>query len=413
MKKIALVALALTSAMLMAQTAGTVVVVTPDGSAYLAQIGSGLALTIQDGKATLSAITPATPAPTSTPKSVKDYGATGNGSTDDTTAIQNAINATPAGGTVSFPAGNYRVTRTLNFLSDRTYQGAPGAVLLGPAGYFLAVAPYNSARNMTIDGLTFDAAGISFDGSTGAADNIRITNCTFQNITNASGNWTVHNAIFLPAGMQNSTISSNRFSNILEGGKTDYVDCNANAIQGWRIRNVSITNNTFDLVNQAISLQFDGAGPYDQIVISGNQGTRVHRMGIEMQGANTQGLLVENNRFENFINPFWNTFGLSIVVDGGSNTTIRGNTLIAQPPAGSGSRYGYGIEVGGKTTLVENNSIQGYFYAGIAIGTAPNITVRNNFLCGSSSCQSIVYESSPPQGAVIQNNTKSSSCPGA
>ena len=44
-----------------------------------------------------------------------DYGATGNGSTDDTTAIQNAINALPAsGGTVLFPVGNYKVSSTLN-----------------------------------------------------------------------------------------------------------------------------------------------------------------------------------------------------------------------------------------------------------------------------------------------------------
>lgn len=43
------------------------------------------------------------------PFNVKDYGATGNGSTDDTTACQNAINAAVAegGGAVFFPPGNY------------------------------------------------------------------------------------------------------------------------------------------------------------------------------------------------------------------------------------------------------------------------------------------------------------------
>lgn len=45
---------------------------------------------------------------------VKDYGATGNGSTDDTAAIQSAIDAasTAGGGTVWFPAGTYMVTPT-------------------------------------------------------------------------------------------------------------------------------------------------------------------------------------------------------------------------------------------------------------------------------------------------------------
>ena len=45
---------------------------------------------------------------------VKDYGAVGNASTDDTTSIQNAINAASGGGTVYFPPGNYRITSVLN-----------------------------------------------------------------------------------------------------------------------------------------------------------------------------------------------------------------------------------------------------------------------------------------------------------
>ena len=47
--------------------------------------------------------------------SVKDFGALGNGTTDDTTAIQNAIDyGTSVGGVVFFPTGYYRVTDTLN-----------------------------------------------------------------------------------------------------------------------------------------------------------------------------------------------------------------------------------------------------------------------------------------------------------
>ncbi len=45
---------------------------------------------------------------------VKEYGATGNGTTDDTTAIQNAINSiSTAGGTVLFPIGTYLISSTL------------------------------------------------------------------------------------------------------------------------------------------------------------------------------------------------------------------------------------------------------------------------------------------------------------
>lgn len=51
---------------------------------------------------------------------VKDYGAVGDGSTDDTTAIQSAITAcgTAGGGVVYFPKGSYKTTSTLTVSSD-------------------------------------------------------------------------------------------------------------------------------------------------------------------------------------------------------------------------------------------------------------------------------------------------------
>jgi len=47
---------------------------------------------------------------------VKDCGATGNGTTDDSDAVQLAVNnaiALPTGGTVFFPAGKYRITKAI------------------------------------------------------------------------------------------------------------------------------------------------------------------------------------------------------------------------------------------------------------------------------------------------------------
>ena len=50
--------------------------------------------------------------------SVKDFGAVGNGTTDDTVAIQAAINYTGSklGGTILLPAGSYKITSTLSCL---------------------------------------------------------------------------------------------------------------------------------------------------------------------------------------------------------------------------------------------------------------------------------------------------------
>jgi hypothetical protein len=54
---------------------------------------------------------------------VKDYGARGNAKTDDTQAIQRAIDAA-RGGQVFIPAGTYRITRTLKLVQGTRLTGA-------------------------------------------------------------------------------------------------------------------------------------------------------------------------------------------------------------------------------------------------------------------------------------------------
>jgi hypothetical protein len=57
---------------------------------------------------------------------VLDYDAAGDGTTDDTVAIQGAIDAaeTAGGGTVYFPAGIYKLTNTVNLKANVRLQGA-------------------------------------------------------------------------------------------------------------------------------------------------------------------------------------------------------------------------------------------------------------------------------------------------
>jgi hypothetical protein len=63
--------------------------------------------------------------------SVKDFGAVGDGVTDDTAAIQAAINASVGGGTLLLPVGTYLVSSTLIFTSVITFQGqGVGSVIL-------------------------------------------------------------------------------------------------------------------------------------------------------------------------------------------------------------------------------------------------------------------------------------------
>src|SRR6266511_2540446 len=69
---------------------------------------------------------------------VRDYGATGDGTTNDTPAVNRAIAAanTAGGGTVRFPAGTYLAGSSVHMMSEVTLSLDAGATLLGAAsGY--------------------------------------------------------------------------------------------------------------------------------------------------------------------------------------------------------------------------------------------------------------------------------------
>ena len=65
--------------------------------------------------------------------SVKDFGATGDGTTNDTAAIQSALDSTANGGAVYIPTGTYSLNSTLSFASKKLtiYGDGAGSILLG------------------------------------------------------------------------------------------------------------------------------------------------------------------------------------------------------------------------------------------------------------------------------------------
>src|SRR5437764_903648 len=69
---------------------------------------------------------------------VKNFGATGNGSTNDAAAIQKAVDAanTAGGGTVEFPAGTYKTGATIHLHNNITIMLDSGSTLTGTSsGY--------------------------------------------------------------------------------------------------------------------------------------------------------------------------------------------------------------------------------------------------------------------------------------
>jgi nitrous oxidase accessory protein NosD len=179
---------------------------------------------------------------------VKTYGATGNGSTDDSQAIFNAIAtaSASAGNTVLFPAGNYLIGSARPSLQPRDVilKGDVNATLLmsDPQAQIVANGPNISIENLTISNTGSNKnSGVLFN----TAKNSSVSKCTFNGWVNGiridgSTNATIQqNSFFMPKNetgvlLQNSTsasILSNTFTSTSSGyGYGIFSDDSANTI---------------------------------------------------------------------------------------------------------------------------------------------------------------------------------------
>lgn len=190
--------------------------------------------------------------------SVKDYGAKGDGTTDDTTAINAAsaavntiTNGTYAqGATLFFPAGEYLVTSALTPpKSNVRWMGAGGAVwstsnpsasvikttLTGAA--LLDLGSTNNS-NITIENLGFHGAGginpLSHCIYGASVPLIRIKGCQFSNwggcaikILNGTGKW-LENVEVTNTLLGYASLVAQTGSVHLEGSENNLYECNLN-----------------------------------------------------------------------------------------------------------------------------------------------------------------------------------------
>ena len=93
---------------------------------------------------------------------VQDYGAVGNGTTDDTAGIQAAVNAaqSPNGGTVYFPPGTYQAGEVTITGDDITLRGDGATIRRGSNITTLSIR----SNRVTLAGLTFDGNTSAFPG---------------------------------------------------------------------------------------------------------------------------------------------------------------------------------------------------------------------------------------------------------
>lgn len=89
--------------------------------------------------------------------SVKDFGAKGDGVTDDTAAIQSALNACSSYGTVFFPPGIYVVSSTLTIPSSYIRVTGPAKIIAAASTNFDYIMLASGQTGVAVERLEFDA----------------------------------------------------------------------------------------------------------------------------------------------------------------------------------------------------------------------------------------------------------------
>jgi len=319
---------------------------------------------------------------------VKDYGAVGNGGTDDTVAIQAALDAVPAGGgTVYFPTGTYLVSiangDNVNKLALRLTKtgvtlrgagrGSTTIKLANSVGDYTAMVSDNTALGTTdLSGLTI--RDLTFDQNS--------TNNVVSNINQFTGQprfvlrWQVG---------QRLVVENCRFTN------TDNI--NTIYANGSAVQHVSVRHCVFDNVG-ANSPKHDHSAVYthgSKVDITGNTfvgGGISATTAIETHGGIQT---VRGNRIENFF-CFLNVTGVSASSIGGSVVGNVGRGLgtgiVIWSRVYTNNTSGYGMEdfvIQGNTLEIDIDQWAAVpsYRCGISLDVGSSLPVHNVFIRGN------------------------------
>lgn len=138
--------------------------------------------------------------------SVKDFGAVGDGTTDDASTIQSALDALKnTGGIIYFPVGTYLVETPVLFYSNQTLLFENGAVLMQGAeidsilrSYCnTSYTGYSGVHDVVIYGGVFDGGTHTTDNTLiaiGHTKNVTFEKCTFKNAYGAYHNLEINSS---------------------------------------------------------------------------------------------------------------------------------------------------------------------------------------------------------------------------
>lgn len=335
----------------------------------------------------------------------QDYGAVGNGTTDDTATIQAAIDAVSAAGGGTVLIGQHAVSGSgIHPKSNVTIAGNPGysflTQLTNNSAISSSVACSNIAfRDFTINGPVNNTVtvptrarttsgngttiGIYIDGSldTTAVGAPVITNVTIKNVT-------VQNCTSLPIRIFGVTgrveVDGCSFFNCMDAGfafNQEVICVNNhslmsqdNGISISRVNNkVTCTGNTVELAAyHGIWLSgFSGSAGPSNFSCTGNTVYNVGECGILLQDApkygNVSGNTVSKGYFRGEAGAPTDNYVSGIMIRGNSST-----------PGTPGTSVSYGLNIQG-------NTVTGAAQAGISYDGATSVVIQNNLIvdCGT------------------------------
>jgi hypothetical protein len=347
---------------------------------------------------------------------VKNYGAVGDGTTDDRASIQTAIDAAVAagGGTVYMPVGVYKLTTKLTLGNGVTLCGDGNRSVLKPIYSSLSV-------NRVIDN----------DWTNGNSD-ISLRNFKLDR----SGANITHGMLF--NGILNLLIEGVEIS----GRPAVASGCIAVSGIGPATRllskNVKVTNCYFaDVGNYGVQVGF-----VDGCVMSNNVAYEADRevFGVEPEGAgsSSKNVAIIGNTIYGSLAVMGTSTGLIVVTESSSGSvygvTVSGNTLRQAPGAGTGAENPGILVLGGDSISVTGNCCYDMHGPGIQIsnallptfgvvvqgnsvfncgltGSHPGIKLRNAYRCvvsgnhvvGASHTVSISEEASSANNLIFGN----------
>jgi len=302
------------------------------------------------------------------------YGTVGDGVTDDTAAIQSAINAVqPTGGSVFLPRGTYAVAQTLSLLGTNITFYGDGATLKSTSPVTNAVMLSVEGQQIRVSDLIFDfnyrnARGL-FIGNypSGTTRSVTIDHCELSHCTNSAWAW---GAITVAA----YTASSNNVDGVTIYDCWIHHNTNASGVSvyadnGLFVKNVRVLHNRF-YGNVGKDIVFDQN--CTEYLIDGNHcefndgGIHLENDGI---GQVLNNVITNCNANQSIIG----VPGHAVAVFLAHDVTLAHN-IISDIPT---NRYGFYVNNNSQNIKLIANEVTGGQY-GAVIDSSANITASGN-----------------------------------